>query len=153
MYKYMYLIHLIGPNLAINLQHNKWCCVNATHVVKITGQYHPLNVDGELRAAPTLHSIGIPTGNVMLDYSATTICWHCKPSRCLTLLRVKCPVRPRRKESTRFKNTKKNTSTMDSVTIRLRKVMRNPLLGRRQAVVECIHQTKLTYQRKTLQPK
>ena len=53
-----------GPNLAMDLQHNKWSCVSATYVVKITGQYHPLNVDGELRFAPTLHSIGIPTGAV-----------------------------------------------------------------------------------------
>ena len=37
---------------------------------------------------------------------------------------------------------------MDSVTIRLRKVMRNPLLGRRQAVVECIHPNKANVSKK-----
>ncbi len=37
---------------------------------------------------------------------------------------------------------------MDSVTIRLRKVMRNPLLGRKQAVVECIHPNKANVSKK-----
>ena len=36
----------------------------------------------------------------------------------------------------------------DSVTIRLRKVMRNPLLQRRQAVVECIHPNKASVSQK-----
>ena len=38
---------------------------------------------------------------------------------------------------------------MDSVTIRLRKVMRNPLLQRKQAVLECIHPNKANVSQKT----
>jgi small subunit ribosomal protein S24e len=43
---------------------------------------------------------------------------------------------------------KYSNNIMDSVTIRLRKVMRNPLLGRKQAVVECIHPNKANVSKK-----